>query len=179
VKQIYAPWRMAYLEDGSPTSGCFFCALAEPSGVPDASRGVVWRGHNAFALLNAYPYTNGHVMVAPYEHAADLDRVPPETARELMIGVRLMLRALRSIYDPAGFNVGANLGSAAGAGFGDHLHLHVVPRWSGDTNFMTAVGHTRVIPEDLDVTAERLKQAVATLTGASEEPRKDQGETSP
>ena len=149
---------MAYLERGPQSGACFLClAHADAGTSPDL---VVWRGRSVFALLNAYPYANGHVMVAPYAHEADLDAVAEPVAVELMSAVRLAIGALRIAYDPEGFNVGANLGSAAGAGLGAHLHLHVVPRWSGDTNFMTSTGNTRVLPEALDDTARRLRAAI-------------------
>lgn len=164
---MWAPWRMPYLEGGPPGEGCFFCAIGRGDDDPEALDLVVWRGKRVYALLNRYPYANGHVMVAPYRHEGALDRLRPETAQELMAGLSLIIRALRRTYDPQGFNVGLNLGSAAGAGFGDHLHFHVVPRWTGDTSFMAVTGGTRVIPEALDVTAERIRAAVAALTHAS------------
>jgi ATP adenylyltransferase len=122
---------------------------------------VVWRGKTTYALLNAYPYANGHVLVAPVAHGGDLTTVEEEVAQELMEGVRVIVTALSKAYGTVAFNVGANLGRVAGAGFADHLHFHVVPRWDGDTNFMTTVSSTRVIPEDLDTTASRVRRAVA------------------
>jgi ATP adenylyltransferase len=152
---------MAYLESGASGGAvCFLCAAAEDD--PQQSL-VVWRGVHVYALLNAFPYANGHLLLAPYAHLADLDTLPAAAARELMTGCRRMIAVLRAAFTPQGFNVGANLGSAAGAGFGDHLHLHIVPRWSGDTNFMTTVGGARVIPEDLADTAARLRQAANAL----------------
>jgi ATP adenylyltransferase len=161
MQQLWAPWRMAYLTgDEVPLPGCFLCLLgaATPADGPDL---VVWRGELVYALLNAYPYANGHVMVAPYVHEGDLLALDEPTAQALMVGVRRVVAALRRAYDPPGFNVGANLGQVAGAGFGDHLHLHVVPRWSGDTNFMTTTAATRVIPEALADTAARLRSILA------------------
>lgn len=173
---------MAYLEgDHVPPSGakdCFFCAIGSgtasvpgldppDNGTPE-STGVVWRGRAVFALLNAFPYANGHVMVAPYEHQADLVALSDEVASEIMAGVRIVLAALGQTYHPEGFNVGINLGAAAGAGFADHLHVHVVPRWAGDTNFMTTIGGSRVIPEDLKRTALRVRRAVLQVTEAAE-----------
>jgi ATP adenylyltransferase len=166
---------MSYLEDSRPSVGCFLCDLGaeEPVrrvGVATDADGelALWLGREVYALLNAYPYANGHVMVAPYAHVADLDELPAATAAEMMSTVRLMIRALRRTYHPQGFNVGANLGSAAGAGFADHLHFHVVPRWSGDTNFMTATGDTRVLPEALDETARRVRAAITAIGGESD-----------
>jgi len=186
MDQLWAPWRMAYLESGATAAGgCFLCALgrggidAPPAAAGDRSAGhpphaaapddaldiVIWRGVRVYALLNAYPYANGHVMVAPYAHEGALDALDDPTAAELMAATRLIIRALRQAYQPQGFNVGANLGVAAGAGFGDHVHLHIVPRWGGDTNFMTTTGQARVIPEALADTAERLRAAVAVIAG--------------
>jgi ATP adenylyltransferase len=158
METLWAPWRLPYLEGATAEAGCFLCAAGREGGAAEL---VVWRGEQVYALLNAYPYANGHVMVAPYAHEGDLLALDEPTARELMAGVRRMLAGLRRAYGPAGFNVGANLGRAAGAGFGDHLHLHIVPRWSGDTNFMTTTAATRVIPEALEVTAQRLRAALA------------------
>lgn len=181
MEQLWAPWRMAYLKrSGKPDPGCFLCTfgqgIAEPEpggsqaepahpedGEHPATDLVVWRGHRVYALLNAFPYASGHVMVAPYVHEGALDQLDPATAAELMDGARLMIRALRLAYQPQGFNVGANLGTAAGAGFGDHLHLHVVPRWGGDTNFMTTIGDARVLPEALEASARQLRAALATM----------------
>jgi ATP adenylyltransferase len=175
---------MEYLEGDERERGCFLC-VAGSAAPEDAAAGsasgegaatnhstsaarnstlVVWRGESVYALLNAYPYTSGHVMVAPYAHVADLDALDSAVADELMQGVRLMIRALRVTYDPQGFNVGANLGAAGGAGYGEHLHFHVVPRWTGDTNFMTTTADTRVVPEALHDTARRLRAAVDDMT---------------
>jgi ATP adenylyltransferase len=166
---------MAYLSEGKRAEQCFLCVAADGArrghtgaagtsahqvpvdSLPD---GVVWQGARTFALLNAYPYASGHVMIAPYEHLGDLGQSDPELAAELMVGAQVMIKALSRMYSPEGFNLGMNLGDAAGAGYGDHIHLHVVPRWGGDTNFMTTVGMTRVIPEDLRVTETRLRAAV-------------------
>jgi ATP adenylyltransferase len=159
MQQLWAPWRMTYLTGETRSEGCFLCALgAGPAAeAPDL---VVWRGRRVYALLNAFPYANGHVMVAPYEHEGDLAALDDEAAGELMAGIRRVIRALRLTYQPQAFNVGANLGPAAGAGYGDHVHVHVVPRWSNDTNFMTATAATRVIPEALADTADRVRAAL-------------------
>ena len=157
---------MAYLEGGENREGCFLCDYGSGTGGEDV---VVWRGQYVYALLNAYPYANGHVMVAPYAHEGDLTTLDTPVSAELMAAVRLSIRALRLAYDPEGFNVGANLGVAAGAGYADHLHLHVVPRWRGDTNFMSATGETRVIPEALGETARRLRTALAAIDSDTSE----------
>jgi ATP adenylyltransferase len=146
----------------SRAEGCFLCTIGAGQDTDEALDLVVWRGESVYALLNRYPYANGHVMVAPYAHEGELDRLPAPVAAELMTGTRLIIRALRRMYAPQGFNVGLNLGAAAGAGYGDHVHFHVVPRWHGDTNFMTTTGGTRVVPEALDVTARRMRSAIAS-----------------
>lgn len=166
MDQIWAPWRMAYLQRERSDGSCFLCALGESPDDPI----VVWRGEHTYALLNAFPYANGHVMVAPYAHEGALERLPDATIVEVARAVATMLRALRIAYQPEGFNVGANLGSAAGAGHGDHVHIHVVPRWSRDTNFMTTTASTRVIPESLPDTARRVREALAGLAPAEEAP---------
>jgi ATP adenylyltransferase len=181
MEQLWAPWRMAYLKRrGMPDPGCFLCAFGQRIAAvgtgenevdqvsPDVSGSdatdlVVWRGRHVYALLNAFPYASGHVLVTPYVHEGMLDRLDTATAAELMEGTRLLIRALRLVYQPEGFNVGANLGTAAGAGFGDHLHMHIVPRWGGDTNFMTTTGDARVLPEALEDSARRIQAALATV----------------
>ncbi len=173
---LWAPWRMTYLQGaGAAEDDCFMCALGaeldsgerrrtgEALGEPDDY--VVWRGERAYAVLNLYPYASGHVLVVPTAHEGALDRLDGATAAELMEATRLVIRALRLAYQPQGFNVGANLGAAAGAGFGEHLHIHVVPRWGGDTNFMTTTGQVRVLPEALADTARRLRAALAEIPG--------------
>jgi ATP adenylyltransferase len=164
---------MPYLEDNQPVGACFLCDIG--SAAPPARPAVatprdpvaaLWWGREVYVLLNAYPYANGHAMVAPYAHVGDLTEISDEAASEAMRAVQLVIRALRATYAPAGFNVGANLGSAAGAGHADHLHLHVVPRWSGDTNFMATTGDTRVIPEAFEDTARRVRAALAATRGA-------------
>lgn len=163
MEQLSAPWRMPYLEGQSRPKDCFFCTIGAGKATPEELDLVVWRGERVYALLNRYPYSNGHVMVVPYAHEGQLDRLDAAASIEVIAALRLMMRALRQLHNPQGFNVGLNQGSAAGAGFGDHLHFHLVPRWHGDTNFMTTTGGTRVIPEALEVTAQRTRDAVATL----------------
>ena len=134
--------------------GCVFCAKVS---APDESEHVLCRGQFAFITLNRYPYNNGHLMVVPYVHVASLEDLDPPTLTELMLLVNRGLAALRAAYKPDGFNIGVNLGRAAGAGIAEHVHIHIVPRWNADTNFMPIVGETRVIPEMLDQTYERLR----------------------
>lgn len=163
MEQLWAPWRMPYLQSGARPEGCFFCTLGAGEGDEDSLDQVVWRGRWVYALLNRYPYSNGHMMIVPYVHEGRLEGLDEATVVELMAGVRLSIRALKLVYEAEGFNVGLNLGSAAGAGFGDHLHFHVVPRWSGDTNFMTTTAALRVVPEPLPETARRLRAAIAAI----------------
>jgi len=150
---LFAPWRYEYLVAGK-SSGCILCEAAS-SNDEDGSL-VVYRGRKVFVLLNRYPYTNGHLMVAPYDHTALLSDSPEETLTELVRTVARGQRILVDHYRTDGLNIGVNLGSAAGAGVSDHYHVHLVPRWSGDTNFMTVAGNVRVVPEDLAVTRRRL-----------------------
>jgi ATP adenylyltransferase len=150
---LFAPWRYEYLVAEKP-SGCIFCRAAA-SGNEEESL-VVYRGRRVFVLLNRYPYTNGHLMVAPYEHLARLSNSEPETLNELISTVARGEKILIDSYRTDGLNIGVNLGSAAGAGVEDHYHVHLVPRWSGDTNFMTVAGGVRVVPEELSVTRRRL-----------------------
>ena len=151
---LFAPWRYEYLVS-SKSADCIFCEAAA-SGDAESSL-VVYRGKNVFVLLNRYPYTNGHVMVAPYAHEAWLSDSGPETLHELIGTVARAESILVKAYRTDGLNVGINFGSAAGAGVAGHYHVHVVPRWSGDTNFMTSISGTRVIPEDPEQSALRLR----------------------
>jgi ATP adenylyltransferase len=156
--RLWAPWRSSYIK-GEKSDDCIFCT--KPA-LPDEEGFVVHRGERCFVMLNAFPYTSGHVMVAPYAHTADLQRLDEPTSSELIGLVRRALGAIGSAYRPQGFNVGANLGSVAGAGVADHVHLHVVPRWEGDTNFMPVLGEVRVLPEALEDTHRTLKEAFAS-----------------
>ncbi|HEX5834239.1 MAG TPA: HIT domain-containing protein [Pyrinomonadaceae bacterium] len=157
MQRLWSPWRSKYIASGvdSQKEGCVFCDIAA-SPDDDASNFVLHRGQHAFALLNLYPYITGHLMIVPYLHTSEFDSVPKEITDEMMDLAKRSQTALRDVYSPSGFNMGMNLGSAAGAGIADHIHIHLLPRWSGDTNFMTTVGDSRVIPEALDVTYSRL-----------------------
>ena len=155
---LWTPWRYAYVSGTHKTEGCIFCdAIAAND---DANTLIVLRAERNFVILNRFPYTSGHVMVVPYAHAADLSAAEPETLGEMMHLAQRVQAALGKIYHPEGYNVGMNLGRAAGAGIVGHLHLHVLPRWSGDSNFMTVIGETRVEPEELSTTYERLRRAL-------------------
>jgi ATP adenylyltransferase len=140
----------------SQADECVFCRIARHAEL-DEENLVLHRSHLAFVVLNLYPYITGHLMVVPYLHTPELDSTPKEITDEMMDLTKRGQAALREIYSPAGFNIGMNLGAAAGAGVADHIHVHVLPRWSGDTNFMTTVGETRVLPEDLLTTYAKLR----------------------
>jgi len=146
VETLWAPWRASYVMEEKPP-GCVFCVL--PAGGDDAAAHILYRGTHCFVILNAYPYNNGHLMVVPYTHIADLADLDGATAGEMMALAQRSLIVLRETLRPTGVNVGVNQGTAAGAGIADHVHLHVVPRWVGDSNFMTVVGGTRVLPQAL------------------------------
>jgi len=157
MKRLWTPWRMKYLKEnkGEP-GGCIFCSKLRDGVEKDHDNLVLLRGERAFAMLNLYPYANGHMMVAPYEHTGELESLDSETLKEMMSLVSKGICALRHVSNPQGFNVGVNEGSAAGAGVADHVHIHIVPRWRGDTNFMGVVAETRMIPELLPQTYDSL-----------------------
>ncbi len=158
--RLFAPWRFPYVSQSDSTPGCIFCAAARR----DEGSLTLAVGRRAFALLNRFPYTSGHAMVAPVAHTADFAALDGETVTEMMTLAQRVMAALADVYHPHGFNLGMNLGETAGAGIADHLHLHVVPRWRGDTNFMTVSGNVRVIPEGLD---EALAKVRAALDGGA------------
>ena len=146
---------MAYLCGDEPLpEGCLFCVKPQ---LQDIEAHIVHRSKSCYVILNRFPYNNGHLMVVPYAHVATLEGLDAETLAELMALTQLSLRVLREAYSPQGFNVGMNIGAVAGAGVAGHVHLHVVPRWGGDTNYVTTIGRTRIIPEWLDQTYERLR----------------------
>jgi len=163
MERLYSPWRLSYVTaaSGDAQGACIFC---EALGSRDAL--VLHRGTHAFVILNRYPYNNGHLMVVPNRHIARLADARPEELTELMFLTRLSEMAITEAYAPHGLNMGVNLGKPAGAGILDHLHVHVVPRWNGDTNFMSVVGETRVLPEELPVTAERLRPIFQRLASS-------------
>ncbi len=158
MDRLWSPWRYRYVSHANPDATCIFCS--KPSGGDEAGL-VLYRGVHNFVLLNLYPYTNGHLMVAPYEHVADLERLSGEAAIEMMALTQQAVGHLKAVYRPQGVNLGMNLGECAGAGIAGHLHMHVLPRWFGDANFMTTVGETRVLPEDLGETWRKLRAAFA------------------
>ncbi|MBI5670391.1 MAG: HIT domain-containing protein [Chloroflexi bacterium] len=147
MEHLWTPWRMAYIRgEKKPADGCIFCNLAQH----EADNLLIARSEHVYVTLNKYPYNNGHLMVIPYQHVASPEDLPVETLTDQMVTTNRALAALRRLYNPPAFNLGANLGAAAGAGVAEHYHLHVVPRWPGDASFMTTIGHTRVIPDTLD-----------------------------
>ena len=153
---LWSPWRFRYVSQVVKSQGCIFCEYAAGEPSRDRERLVLHRGRCNFILLNLFPYTTGHVMVAPYAHVADLHELPITTLTEMMELAQTILAALKDNYHPEGYNLGMNLGKCAGAGVADHLHLHLLPRWIGDSSFMTVIGETRVQPEDLLATYDKL-----------------------
>lgn len=159
MERLWAPWRMQYIA-GEQRPGCLFCRVFEHPDDKDAEL-VVWRPEGAIVMLNRFPYNSGHLMVAPVAHKGSLEELDPESANQLMQAVQTTIAVLRKEMNPEGFNVGVNIGRAAGAGIPDHVHFHVVPRWNGDTNFMPVLDDVKVINEALTQTAEKLRQAFA------------------
>lgn len=154
---LWTPWRYTYVANVDKAEGCVFCLRAAED---DKKALVVHRAQHCFVILNRYPYTSGHVMVVPYAHLDSLEKLPTPAAHEMIELSKKMEGVLRSLYRPDGVNLGMNLGKAAGAGVAGHIHMHVLPRWVADANFMTVVGETRLLPEDLDTTWKRIKEAL-------------------
>ena len=153
---LWSPWRYRYVSQADKATCCVFCEKVEAPRSRDRENLVLYRARSNFILLNLYPYTTGHVMVAPYAHVAQLDQLAQKGLVEMMELAQRLQTALRECYNPEGYNLGMNIGKCAGAGVADHLHLHLLPRWTGDSNFMTVVGETRVQPEDLLATYDKL-----------------------
>jgi ATP adenylyltransferase len=156
---IWSPWRAPYITGHSKLEGCIFCLMAAAD--RNEENLIVFRGEHNFVVLNRFPYTNGHLMVVPYRHTPDLSGITDEAAAELMALTRACERHIRWVYHPDGMNIGMNIGESAGAGIAGHIHMHVLPRWSGDSNFMTTVAQSRVLPEELGTTWQRLRDAFA------------------
>jgi ATP adenylyltransferase len=152
---IFTPWRYAYVTQADKTPNCMFCFQIGKN--DDADALIVHRGRYCFVILNAFPYTAGHVMVVPYEHVDQLQKLSAPAAEEMMALMQKLEGMLRDIYQPDGLNMGINLGKAAGAGVAGHIHMHVLPRWVADANFATVIGETRVVPEDLGTTYKRIR----------------------
>ncbi|HUE83587.1 MAG TPA: HIT domain-containing protein [Pyrinomonadaceae bacterium] len=159
MDRLWSPWRYEYISSGGGEDAgqqtCVFCSIQADT-ARDEANFVLYRGEHNYIVLNIYPYISGHLLVVPFEHVADLDTASKETTDELMDLIKRSQTVLREVYRPGGFNVGMNLGRSAGAGIVDHIHVHVMPRWTGDTNFISTIGETRVIPEDLTTTYRKL-----------------------
>jgi ATP adenylyltransferase len=158
--RLWAPWRLDYIKSDK-TGECIFCT--QPALGNDQEALIPHRGERCFVILNAYPYNNGHLMVAPYAHGGNLEDVDDETSLELVSLIKRCMRALAGAYRPEGYNVGLNQGRIAGAGMADHVHFHVVPRWGGDTNFMPVISDTRVLPQSLADSQKAVREAFLTL----------------
>lgn len=169
TEQLWAPWRLKYIESAGKTQGCIFCDFPAQGEAKDAENLIVTRGPHAFVILNAFPYSNGHLMVVPYRHTDTFDAFTDAEMLDVMHLTRLGVDLLKAAFHPDGFNLGVNMGRTAGAGIADHLHWHIVPRWNGDTNFMTVLADIRVIPESLNVVYERLRAALPGVLEQSAE----------
>ena len=160
---LWSPWRYSYITgESGPNRGddsCVFCEILKGP-ASDAENFILMRAGSNFVILNIFPYATGHLMIVPYEHVADLDKTDKQTSDEMMDLAKRCQTALSEIYKPQGFNMGLNIGNAAGAGVAGHVHLHVLPRWVGDSNFMTTIGETRTMPESLETTYKKLKGKV-------------------
>lgn len=158
MKRLWAPWRIEYLESAKP-EGCILCdKMAQDR---DRENHILHRGENGVIMLNRYPYSNGHLMIVPYRHVPSPEDLSDEEGAAVMQLVKLSIRLLKNAFRPEGFNIGANIGKVAGAGIDSHVHIHVVPRWGGDTNFMPVVSEMRVIPEGLDQTYSKLEAVLS------------------
>jgi len=159
-QKLWAPWRMKYIDQvtAAGETGCIFCA--KPEDHDDEKNFILHRGKTCFVIMNIYPYNNGHVMVVPYLHTSSFKDLDAETRLEIMDIIDMFIEAIKSVMRPDGFNIGMNLGRTAGAGIDDHLHMHIVPRWNGDTNFMPVIGCAKIISESLEDTYAKLKKAL-------------------
>ena len=160
TEQLWAPWRLQYIESADKAQGCIFCTFPAAGAAHDAEHLIVHRSEHAYIILNAFPYSNGHLMVVPYRHTADMADYADDEMLDVMRLTRLSIDLLRAAFKPDGFNLGVNMGRVAGAGIADHLHWHIVPRWNGDTNFMPVMADVRVIPESLNAVHRRLTEAL-------------------
>ena len=160
MKQLWAPWRMAYIEEPA-SDGCIFCVKDIVD--DDRKRLILKRGEGAFVMMNKFPYSNAHLLIAPYRHTADMNKLTDLERLNIFQLLALSQDVLGKIFQPEGFNIGMNLGKVAGAGVAEHLHFHIVPRWSGDTNFMPVFSDVRVIPQHLETTFEKLAEGFSTF----------------
>ncbi len=156
---LWTPWRYAFVTTADKLNGCVFCEAPKRS---DQEAGIVFRGQHCYIILNAYPYTTGHVMIVPYQHLDQLQTLPVEASQEMMCLCQRTEAVFRELYRPEGVNFGMNIGKAAGAGIAGHIHMHALPRWLADANFMTVVGETRVLPESLEQTFQRMHKAFSS-----------------
>jgi ATP adenylyltransferase len=163
MDRLWSPWRLEYIAGNKPKTACIFCEATRDT---ESSSLIVFKGDTCYVILNLYPYNNGHVMVVPYRHLATFGDLSIEELTEIGVLIQRAEAALFEAYQPHGFNIGVNLGKPAGAGVLDHLHVHIVPRWNGDTNFMTVVGEMRVLPENIGASAERLRPIFERLSRA-------------
>ena len=155
---LWTPWRYAYVSGAAPVTGCIFCNAPKET---DEKARIVYRGVQCYVILNTFPYTSGHAMIVPYAHLDELSKLPPDAALEMMTLTQRMEVVLRDLYHPDGINLGMNLGKAAGAGVAGHVHMHILPRWIADANFVSVIGETRVLPEALEVTWERIRDRLS------------------
>ena len=166
MDKIWAPWRMQYIDKADKGTGCIFCTFPEEQN--DSDRLILFRGTHCYIILNAFPYSNGHLMVTPYRHAAEMEDLNDNEMLEIMQLTRMAINILKTAFCPDGFNMGVNMGRVAGAGIVGHIHVHIVPRWNGDTNFMPVIGDTRVIPESLQSVYKRLSELIVKLNENSD-----------
>jgi ATP adenylyltransferase len=154
---LWTPWRYAYVSGGTKSTGCIFCDAPKQT---DEQARIVYRGTHCYIILNTFPYTNGHVMIVPYVHLDELQKLPSAAASEMMSLTQRTESVLRELYHPDGINLGMNIGKAAGAGVAGHIHMHILPRWVADANFASVIGETRILPEELSVTWHRIRHAL-------------------
>jgi ATP adenylyltransferase len=167
MENLWAPWRMAFITPKTPPPpGCIFCT--QPAEQRDDIYHIIHRGERCFMMLNLYPYNNGHLMIAPYQHIGALEKLDPAVLADMMGQAQIALKAIGEAMHPDGFNMGFNQGKVAGAGFAEHIHFHIVPRWNGDTNFMPVIADIKVMPDHLDNVYRQLKEAVEKVIVASE-----------
>jgi ATP adenylyltransferase len=166
MENLWAPWRMAFIAPKTPPPpGCIFCT--QPAAQRDDEYHILYRGELCFMMLNLYPYNSGHLMIAPFQHGGHLEELEAPTLAELMAQAQLAIKALRLAMNPDGFNMGINEGKVAGAGFADHIHYHIVPRWNGDTNFMPVLADIKVMPDHLDNVYRQVKEAIEQVKSVS------------
>jgi ATP adenylyltransferase len=161
MERIWAPWRSKYILNADHEGGCILCTRAQKK--DDSENYILFRGERTFIIMNIFPYNNGHLMVAPYKHVGMLEDLDPEDGREMFMNMSLGIRALKKAFQPQGFNIGMNIGRTAGAGIEDHVHMHIVPRWNGDTNFMPVLTDTKILSVSLDEAYRFIKRSIEEL----------------